>query len=174
MRVYQRGMTAGLIAFAVCLGGCGGDSIDRPVSDDLADDAADAGDGVGGYADDGIRAEGPGMIAFASERDGNWEIYLMDPDGGNQRNWLSLELVGSSSNRDGFGARIAVTTGDIEQTVELTSGGSFLSHGDGRAHFGLGFYATAERVEIHWPSGRVQRLADVAANQILVVAEPAP
>ena len=99
---------------------------------------------------------------------------LLRNDGGNQRNYLSLLLVGTASNRDGIGARVSVVSGGVEQVVERVSGGSFLSHSDGRIHLGLGANTMAERVEIHWPSGRVQRLEDVAANQFLVVKEPGP
>lgn len=99
---------------------------------------------------------------------------LLRNDGGNQRNYLSLLLVGTASNRDGIGARVSVVSGGVEQVVERVSGGSFLSHSDGRVHVGLGANTMAERVEIHWPSGRVQRLEDVAANQFLVVEEPGP
>ena len=99
---------------------------------------------------------------------------LLRNDSGNQLNWLSLRLVGTASNRDGIGARIAVVSGGIEQTAERVSGGSFLSHSDGRVHFGLGANTAAERIEIHWPTGRIQHLEDVAANQFLVVEEPGP
>ena len=98
---------------------------------------------------------------------------LLRNDGGNQRNWLTLYLQGTASNRDGIGAKITVSTGDIVQTVELISGGSFLSHSDPRAHFGLGFYQRAQ-AEIRWPSGQVQHLEDLAANQLLTVVEPNP
>ena len=97
---------------------------------------------------------------------------LLRNDSGNQLNWLSFLLVGTASNRDGIGARIAVVSGGVEQIAERVSGGSFLSHSDGRVHFGLGANPTAERIEIHWPSGRTQYLEDVAANQFLVVEEP--
>ena len=97
---------------------------------------------------------------------------LLRNDSGNQLNWLSLLLVGTASNRDGIGARIAVVSGGVEQIAERVSGGSFLSHSDGRVHFGLGANTKAERIEIHWPSGLTQHLEDVAANQFLVVEEP--
>lgn len=99
---------------------------------------------------------------------------LLRNDSGNQLNWLSLLLVGTASNRDGIGARIALVSGGVEQIAERVSGGSFLSHSDGRVHFGLGANTTVERIEIRWPSGRTQYLEDVAANQFLVVEEPRP
>ena len=94
---------------------------------------------------------------------------LLRNDGGNQRNWLSLRLVGG-----GLGAKVTIASGGVEQTTEIVSGGSFLSHSDGRVHFGLGFNQAADWIEIRWPSGRVQRLEDVAANQFLTVEEPRP
>ena len=97
---------------------------------------------------------------------------LLRNDSGNQFNWLSFLLVGTASNRDGIGARISVVSGGVAQVAERVSGGSFLSHSDGRVHFGLGVNAAAERVEIHWPSGHIQHLEDIAANQFLVVEEP--
>ena len=94
---------------------------------------------------------------------------LLRNDGGSQRNWLSLRLGGG-----GLGAKVAIASGGVEQTTEIVSGGSFLSHSDGRVHFGLGFNQAADWIEIRWPSGRVQRLEDVAANQFLTVEEPGP
>ena len=94
---------------------------------------------------------------------------LLRNDGGNQRNWLSLRLVGG-----GLGTKITIASGGVEQTTEIVSGGSFLAHSDGRVHFGLGFNQAADWIEIRWPSGRVQRLKDVAANQFLTVEESGP
>ena len=93
---------------------------------------------------------------------------LLRNDGGNQRNWLSLRVVG------GLGAKVSIASGGVKQTTEIVSGDSFLSHSDGRVHFGLGFNQVADWIEIRWPSGRVQRLKDVAANQFLTVEEPGP
>ena len=99
---------------------------------------------------------------------------LLRNDGGNQRNWLGLRLIGNASNRDGIGARITVATGDGIQQIEHTNGGSFLSHSDPRVHFGLGFNKTVDWLEIRWPSGQRQRLEDLKANQYLVVEESGP
>ncbi len=81
--------------------------------------------------------------------------------------WLTLALRGTRSNRDGIGARVFVNG----QRQEAGTAGSYLSSNDRRVHFGLGSAATA-KVEIRWPSGRTQRLEDVASNQILTVVEP--
>ena len=96
---------------------------------------------------------------------------LLRNEGGNRHNWLSVRLVGTRSNRGGIGARVRVVAGDLDQTIEVVTGGSFLSHSDTRAHFGLGRLQTIDQVEVRWPSGRVQQLRDVPPNQFLVIEE---
>ncbi len=85
-------------------------------------------------------------------------------------NWLRIKTVGVKSNRSGIGARIYCTTGAHRQMDEVRSGSSYISQDDLRVHFGLGG-ETAADLEIHWPSGIVDRLAGVKANQDLIVKE---
>jgi hypothetical protein len=85
--------------------------------------------------------------------------------------FLTLRLVGTRSNRDGYGALVRLTAGGAEQSAEAGAGGSYLSSSDPRVHFGLGGAAEAERIEIVWPSGTVQRLEHVRADQFLTVTE---
>jgi hypothetical protein len=88
--------------------------------------------------------------------------------------WIRLKLVGTVSNRDAIGARVRVTVGDQTQTQEVRSGSSYLSSSDRRLLFGLGRAAKADRVEIRWPSGKVQPLGAIPrmqAGQTLVVTE---
>jgi hypothetical protein len=92
-------------------------------------------------------------------------------DGGNRRNWLMVRCVGTTSNRDGIGARVRVKARDAVQTREIRSSSGYLSQSDPRAHFGLGS-ATKADVEIRWPNGRIQELKGVPANQVLVATEP--
>ena len=80
--------------------------------------------------------------------------------------------MGTRSNRDGIGARITVTTGDLIQIEEVRSGSSYLSQNDRRVHFGLGESELVDGIEIRWPSGIVQHLESVAADQFLAVEEP--
>ena len=54
----------------------------------------------------------------------------------------------------------------------VSTAGSYLSSNDKRAHFGLGKDGLAAKVEIHWPSGIVQTLTNVKADQIVTVDEP--
>jgi hypothetical protein len=89
-----------------------------------------------------------------------------------RNHWLTLKLVGSRSNRDGFGARIEAVAGDLKQTIESVSESGYLSQGDPRPHLGLGQRTEVDRLTIHWPSGTVQVLEHVKADQFLTVTEP--
>jgi hypothetical protein len=99
--------------------------------------------------------------------------YLLHNETVTGNHWLTLLLVGHRSNRDGIGALIKVTTSAGGQWVTVSTAGSYLSSSDKRAHFGLGADTVVKSIEINWPSGIVQRLNDVRADQILKVDEPA-
>jgi hypothetical protein len=79
--------------------------------------------------------------------------------------WVSFELDGTKSNRLALNARIKIVAGGVTQTSEIHSGGSYLSQNDLRVHFGLGSATKIDKVEIHWPSGLVENLTNVAADQ---------
>jgi len=86
--------------------------------------------------------------------------------------WLDIKLTGTKSNRDGIGARIKVTgKSGAAQYNDMTTSVGYASSSAGPVHFGLGADAMAASVEIRWPSGTVQVLHDVAADQVLKVRE---
>jgi enediyne biosynthesis protein E4 len=87
-----------------------------------------------------------------------------------KNNWLLVKTVGVKSNRSGIGARIYCSTTDHRQMDEVRSGSSYISQSDLRVHFGLGKAETAD-LEIRWPSGVVDRLVGVKANQVVTVKE---
>jgi ASPIC and UnbV. len=89
-----------------------------------------------------------------------------------QNHWLTFNLVGHKSNRDGIGAEIKVTTSHGTQWLSVSTSGSYLSSNDKRAHFGLGSDTAAKAVEIRWPSGVIQRMSQIQGDQILRVEEP--
>ncbi len=91
---------------------------------------------------------------------------------GNQNNWITLNLVGSVSNRDGIGSRIKITSGGKTQTAQKKSTTGYLSQNDQRVHFGLAKNDVVDKIEIRWPSGKYQVLENVKANQILTINEP--
>ena len=93
-----------------------------------------------------------------------------------ENNWLIVRTVGTSSNRDGIGARITVKTSgkadDRTQIREVTAGASNSSQNMLPVHFGLGEAKEVEELTVLWPSGATQTIQDVAANQLLTVTEP--
>jgi len=89
----------------------------------------------------------------------------------NQNHWISLNLVGVKSNRDGIGARVRIITDAGEQFATVTTAGSYQSSSDKRLHFGLGAATVVKRVEISWPSRTVQVLNEVRSDQFLTIRE---
>jgi hypothetical protein len=85
--------------------------------------------------------------------------------------WLRIKTRGVRSNRDGFGARVTVKAGGITQTAEVRANCSFESASDPRLFFGLGSAARVESIEVHWPSGAVDRVASLAAGQQITIEE---
>jgi len=89
--------------------------------------------------------------------------------------WLTVNTIGTRSNRDGIGAQLHVVTPDRQNQYAIVSAaGSYLSSSDKRVHFGLGSNKTVKELEIDWPSGIVQKLSELKADQTLTVREPAP
>jgi len=84
---------------------------------------------------------------------------------------VSFELAGTKSNRLALNARIKIVAGGMTQTDEIHSGGSYLSQNDLRIHFGLGSATKIDKVEIRWPSGTVETLSDLTADQFYSVLE---
>ena len=103
----------------------------------------------------------------------NGPARLFRNDTSNAGHWLALKLAGRRSNRDGIGARIELTLANGKQLYNhCTTSVGYASSSEPLVRFGLGEAATAKVVEIHWPSGEVQQLHDVKADQVLKVREP--
>jgi hypothetical protein len=120
-------------------------------------------------------------VAFADfDNDGFLDVLVAnngDPPllihngGSNGNHFVSFQLVGTKSNRDALGTRLKLTVGGITQIREITSGGSYLSQSDLRAHFGLGVTAKIEVLEITWPSGVRQFFRDIPGDQFYRIQE---
>jgi len=90
----------------------------------------------------------------------------------NNNHWILLQTIGVKSNRDGIGTRIKVTgESGLVQYNHVTTAGSFASSSDKRVHFGLGRDTRIKEIELRWPSGRIQVLQNVKADQILKITE---
>jgi hypothetical protein len=97
---------------------------------------------------------------------------LLRNDGGNRSAWLAVKLRGTRSARDGIGARVEVHVRDTVQTRIVGSAPGYLSQSDLRLHFGMGDAERADLLVVRWPSGAVQRLESVPADQVVLVVEP--
>jgi hypothetical protein len=96
---------------------------------------------------------------------------ILRADADSQNHWISLELHGAKGNLLALNARVKVTAGDLVQADEVRSGGSYLSQNDLRLHFGLGTHARADKLEVIWPSGAKEILANLIADRFYVVQE---
>jgi len=94
-----------------------------------------------------------------------------------ENNWLKVKTIGTKSNRSGIGARLKCVSRpsdekDIHQQIdEVRSGGSYYSQNDLRVHFGLGNADKVQLLEIRWPSGQIDQLKNISANQLIFVKE---
>jgi hypothetical protein len=106
---------------------------------------------------------------------GSYNNFLYRNDG-NDNHWLKLKLVGGPSNRAAIGAKVRVNAtisgASRWQMREISGGSGFGSQDSLIAHFGLGDATHVDTVRIEWPSGTVQELHDLAANQRLTITEP--
>jgi enediyne biosynthesis protein E4 len=143
-------------------------------------------DGEGQFSDISSQA-GPGLLVEKASRgacfgdydnDGDIDIFVLDMndaptllrnDGGDARNWLTVQVFGQRVNRDGVGTKIRLKAGDLTLYRTVNGASSYMSHSDIRAHFGLGTQPRVEQVELTWTDGTVQSIRDLPINCLLVV-----
>lgn len=85
--------------------------------------------------------------------------------------WLEIQLRGTKSNRDGVGARVEVSAGDLVQVGEVHSGRGYQGHFGSRLHFGLGQRRQVDRIRVRWIGGGVDVLENVAVDRIITITE---
>lgn len=116
--------------------------------------------------------DGDGRIDVILTRLGDSAVLLHNETGPG-RHWLRVRLQGTSSNRDGLGAKLhLILPSGREQWNYATTSVGYASASEPAVHFGLGGETRARTLEIAWPSGVRQTLTDVAADQLLRVIEP--
>jgi enediyne biosynthesis protein E4 len=99
---------------------------------------------------------------------------LLRNDNGNQARFVRFKTVGDKSNRDGIGAKITITLADgSKQWQTAHSGSSYCSQSELPLTFGLNRNDKIARADIEWPSGKVDKLTDLTANQLYVLKEGA-
>jgi tetratricopeptide (TPR) repeat protein len=123
---------------------------------------------------------GRGLAAGDLDNDGRIDAVLVDQNRPlvflhNQTepasHWVMFGLEGRRSNRDGVGARITIGAGGRTQVAERFGGGSYLSAGDPRVHFGLGSATRVDSAAVQWPSGQLDRFTNLAADRIYLLRE---
>ena len=145
----------------------------------------------GSRFEDVTARSGPGATAAHSSRgaafgdfdnDGDIDVLvfnmneppsLLRNDYAGPNHWISVKLEGTMSNRAALGAAVRVTAGGRTQARTVLSQSSYYSHDDLRLHFGLGQASSADKIEIAWPSGRVDTLTSVAGDRVLPIREGA-
>jgi hypothetical protein len=136
-------------------------------------------DGAGPFFRQSWNLRGSGAVDF--DNDGRMDLILTSLGGPavllhnetkQTGHWLTLKLVGSRSNRDGFGAVVKVVVGERTLQAEARCPTSYVFQSDPRLHFGLGAATKVDRVEIQWPSGQKQVVNSPAIDQVLKIQEP--
>ncbi|MDR3637913.1 MAG: FG-GAP-like repeat-containing protein [Isosphaeraceae bacterium] len=136
-----------------------------------------------------VKCVGRGLAAGDLDNDGRVDAILLAQNAPlswfhnqtERAHFITIQLEGTTSNRDAVGARVDVVpaTGR-RQVAQRTGGGSFQSASEGRLHFGLGASDRVDTVEVRWPSGRRDRYEGLQADRIyrlqegLHRAEPLP
>lgn len=123
---------------------------------------------------------GRGLATGDFDNDGDIDIVtnnrgdipsLLRNDGGNVNHWLTVLLIGTKSNRDGVGASLKLKYGGVSQVEQAKGGMGYLSASDPRIHFGLGNRSHVGELEITWPSGQIDHIANVAVDQLIAIKE---
>ncbi|GIX06181.1 MAG: RNA-binding protein [Candidatus Poribacteria bacterium] len=127
------------------------------------------------------RYVGRGAAFGDYDNDGDMDVFIVNSndravllrnDTEPRGNWLRIQVRGRTSNRNGYGTRVAVTAQGTTQIAEVRSGSSYCSANDQRLLFGLGSAEQADRVEVRWPSGEATVLEKVPVNRTLSLLEP--
>lgn len=88
--------------------------------------------------------------------------------------YLSIQLVGVQSSRDAIGTTLRARIGRRTVVRQLTGGDGYQSSNERRIEFGLGTSDAVDELEVHWPSGLVQRFNQLRASQELLIIEGRP
>jgi hypothetical protein len=111
-----------------------------------------------------------GQVGFAVNCRGDYPELLRN-DGASGNHWLEVLLIGTKSNRDGIGSALKLSSSGMVQVDQAKGGTSYMSASDPRIHFGLGKRTKIDSLTITWPSGQVDKLANVPVDSIIAVKE---
>lgn len=123
---------------------------------------------------------GRGTAAADVDGDGRVDVAVLRLNGRaallrntteNAGNWLTIELQGTTSNRDGIGASVILRSGKLALRRDRMASASYLSCDDPALHFGIGATTALESVTVRWPSGRHEKFSDVRAGKRIRLME---
>lgn len=125
---------------------------------------------------------GAGAAWADYDRDGDLDLHVVNGGAdvlyrnefGSERHWLHVDLRGVQSNRSGVGAKVFVTSGGKTRMREVGGESGFRSQMSITAEFGLGSATVADLIRVEWPSGIVQTLGGIPADQRILIIEHAP
>jgi enediyne biosynthesis protein E4 len=127
------------------------------------------------------KEQGRGIVCFDYDRDGDVDLFIANNrqppalfrnDGGNNNNYLHIQLDGEALNSEAVGARIYLTSNSITQMRELRAGSNYMSQNPVEAYFGIGTAKSIDQVRVVWPSGAEKTLENIDANQLLFITHP--
>ena len=100
---------------------------------------------------------------------------LLRNDLGQNRNWLAVELKGTTSNHDAVGAEVVIEGRNgagsaVTLMRHVSAGGGYASQNSDRLYFGLGDIRV-ESLTVRWPGGKRQTVTDVTPNRLLRITE---
>lgn len=98
-------------------------------------------------------------------------IHLLRNDGGNAQNWLFVNLRGTFDNRMGIGARLELFVGARRLVREVNAGAGNKGQDAYPPHVGLASAQAVDSIIVRWPSGMVQRVYNVSANQRIEIVQ---
>lgn len=99
------------------------------------------------------------------------EPTILRNDSAAGNHWLQVQLRGAKTNRDGVGAQVTVTAGDLKWVDEVHSGRSYQSHFGSRLQFGLGKRDRVDRLEVRWIGGATETITQVPTDQRVTITE---
>jgi len=97
------------------------------------------------------------------------ELYLNESQ--NANHFTKIQLIGTSSNRDGIGSRVLLRAGNLEMNDVVTAGSGWSSQTSNNMHFGLGQQAMIDELMVRWPSGIIDTFENIVADYQLVITE---